>query len=68
MKHRAKIKSLVRHILTFGGGIAVSYGLVDEGTASIWQSPEFVGGVVSIIGLVWGVFDPDKKIGRGDPE
>lgn len=44
------IAGLVRHLLTFGGGWLVTKGLVDEGTMN-----ELVGGLMTVIGIVWSV-------------
>jgi len=42
------ISGFVRHILTFGGGIAVAKGVVDEATMTA-----LVGGIVTIVGAAW---------------
>lgn len=52
----ASVLSVVRHILTFGGGIAVGLGYIDEGTLN-----ELVGGIISIVGIVWGIIDKVKR-------
>ena len=41
---------LIRHALTFVGGILVAKGVVDDAT-----SLELVGAIVTIIGGVWSV-------------
>jgi len=43
-----QIAGIVRHVLTFGGGIAVGKGWIDEVTMTA-----VVGGVVTIVGAVW---------------
>lgn len=44
------ILGAVRHVLTFGGGILVAKGIVDETTML-----SIVGAVVTIVGAVWSV-------------
>lgn len=41
---------IIRHTLTFAGGILITKGLVDE---SIWA--EISGGAIALIGAVWSV-------------
>jgi hypothetical protein len=52
-----KILGIVRHALTFLGGIIVSYGIVEEAMAQ-----EIIGGVFTLIGLIWSVVDKDKTV------
>lgn len=68
MKHRAKIAGIIRHLLTFGGGMAVTMGFLDEEAAASIQTEQFVGGLATLIGLIWSIFSPAKKVGKGDPE
>lgn len=51
-----QVSSLVRHILTFAGGILVTKGMISEG-----MSAELVGVAMSLIGLVWGQLSKMKK-------
>lgn len=44
------IMSFVRHMLTFAGGILVTKGILDEGT-----SMEVIGGLMTVIGAIWGI-------------
>ena len=41
--------SVIRHTLTFVGGIMVMKGLVDESVAE-----QIIAGVMTLVGLVWG--------------
>ena len=43
------VSSLIRHILTFVGGILVTKGVISEGL-----STELVGLAMSVIGMAWG--------------
>jgi hypothetical protein len=45
-----QILGIVRHGLTFIGGIVVMKGLADEATVT-----QIVGGVVTLIGAIWSV-------------
>jgi hypothetical protein len=46
------ILGIVRHILTFGGGLLVTKGVVDEGTLQT-----IIGAVLTIAGAVWSIVD-----------
>jgi len=46
---------LIRHILTFVGGIIITKGLIDE---SLFQ--EILGGLMTVIGGVWSVWSKKK--------
>jgi hypothetical protein len=52
---KEQVLSILRHTLTFLGGIVVMKGLIDETTAT-----EIIGGVVTLVGLIWGVVDKVK--------
>ena len=41
---------IVRHTLTFVGGIVVAKGLVDESTVT-----EIIGGVLTLTGAIWSI-------------
>lgn len=47
---KEKVLGIVRHVLTFAGGLLVTRGLLNEAL-----SQELVGGLVTIIGIVWSV-------------
>jgi hypothetical protein len=44
------VLGIVRHTLTFAGGILVAKGLIDDGIAS-----EIIGGVMTLVGGIWSV-------------
>jgi hypothetical protein len=52
-----KILGIIRHALTFLGGIIVSYGMVEEAMAQ-----ELIGGIFTVVGLIWSVIDKNKTI------
>jgi hypothetical protein len=41
---------ILRHTLTFVGGILITKGLIDEATAT-----EIIGGVITLTGTIWSV-------------
>lgn len=45
-----QVLGLIRHVLTFAGGILVSKGILDEGMVV-----EAVGAVIGLIGTVWSI-------------
>lgn len=47
---KEQILGLIRHTLTFLGGIAVAKGLVDGSVV-----PEILGAIVTLIGSIWSV-------------
>lgn len=49
---KEQVLSVIRHTLTFVGGLLVAYDVIDDSFVN-----EFVGGVLSLVGLVWGVID-----------
>jgi hypothetical protein len=44
------ILGTIRHLLTFGGGVLVSRGTLDEVAMT-----EAVGAVVTLVGIVWSI-------------
>lgn len=47
---KEQILGIIRHALTFVGGILVMRGLVDETTVT-----EIVGGVATLTGTIWSI-------------
>ena len=47
---REQALGIVRHVLTFGSGLVVAKGLVDEATAQA-----VIGAVLAVVGAVWSV-------------
>ena len=47
-----QISSILRHILTFGGGFVVAKGWVSETVMM-----QIIGAIISIGGVVWGAFN-----------
>jgi hypothetical protein len=53
--NKNQILGILRHSLTFIGGILVMRGLVDETTAT-----EIVGGIITLVGTIWSIVDKTK--------
>lgn len=51
-----QISSVLRHILTFGGGFIVAKGWI-----SAEALPGIVGAIITIGGVVWGAFNRTEK-------
>jgi hypothetical protein len=49
---KEQIMGIIRHALTFVGGIFVMKGLVDETLVS-----EIVGGAMTLTGAIWSIVD-----------
>jgi hypothetical protein len=49
---KEQVLGIVRHALTFVGGIFVMKGLVDETTVT-----EVVGGAMTLAGAIWSIID-----------
>jgi hypothetical protein len=49
---KEQIMGIIRHALTFVGGIFVMKGLVDETLVS-----EIVGGAMTLTGAIWSIID-----------
>jgi hypothetical protein len=47
---KEQVLGIVRHALTFVGGIVVMKGLADEGLVN-----EIIGGVITLTGAIWSV-------------
>ena len=52
---KEQIFGIIRHTLTFGGGLLVMKGLVDESTLET-----LISGLITITGLVWSVLEKNK--------
>lgn len=50
--NKEQILSVIRHTLTFVGGLLITKGLIDESVSS-----QIIAGTLTLIGLVWGVIE-----------
>ena len=55
MDKKEQILGVIRHTLTFLGGVLVTRGIIDESTLA-----ELSGATVTLIGLVWSVINNSK--------
>ena len=64
-----KIKSIIRHIMTFAGGIVLAFGWLDDESIGVLSSniEILVGAVVAIIGVVQGVRNKSKLAAANEP-
>lgn len=53
--NKDQVLGLVRHILTFGGGILVTKGLSSDA-----MSTELIGSLMSVVGIVWSIVSKKK--------
>lgn len=52
---KEQILGIVRHGLTFIGGILITKGLIDESTLT-----EIIGGVITLTGTIWSVINKNQ--------
>jgi hypothetical protein len=53
--NKDRLLGLVRHVLTFGGGVLVAKGLATDAMVI-----ELIGSVMSIAGIAWSVISKKK--------
>lgn len=51
-----EVLGIIRHTLTFVGGIAVSKGLIDDATLT-----QIVGAIITLTGIAWSIKTKRKK-------
>jgi hypothetical protein len=50
--NKERILGVVRHTLTFVGGLLVMKGIIDEAMTS-----EIIGGIMTLTGTIWSIFE-----------
>jgi len=55
--NKESILGVLRHCLTFGGGLAVARGHIDEASML-----ELVGAIVTIAGVAWSIRQKKKSV------
>jgi len=53
--NKEQVLGIVRHALTFIGGVLVTKGLIDESTLT-----EVIGGVITLTGAIWSIVIKNK--------
>jgi hypothetical protein len=53
--NKEQVLGIIRHTLTFVGGIVVMKGLVDE-----YMVTELIGGAITLIGAIWSIVVKNK--------
>ncbi len=51
-----QVMGIIRHILTFVGGVVVAKGLVDEALIT-----EIIGGTLTLIGGIWSIISKKQR-------
>jgi hypothetical protein len=51
---KERILGVVRHTLTFVGGLLVMKGIIDEAITS-----EIIGGIMTLTGTIWSIFEKE---------
>lgn len=49
---REQLLGVLRHTLTFVGGILITKGIIDEATVT-----EIIGGIITLTGTIWSVLE-----------
>ena len=52
---KEQVLGIIRHALTFIGGIVIARGLADETVVT-----EIIGGVVTLVGAIWSIVAKNK--------
>jgi hypothetical protein len=49
---KEQLLGILRHTLTFVGGILITKGIIDEATVT-----EIIGGIITLTGTIWSVLE-----------
>ena len=52
---KEQIIGIIRHSLTFVGGLLIMKGIVDEATLT-----EVTGGIITLVGTIWSIVEKNK--------
>jgi hypothetical protein len=55
--NKEQVLGIVRHILTFAGGVLVLKGVLDDSLLS-----ELVGGVTTLTGTIWSIISKKNEV------
>ena len=53
---KVQILGIIRHVLTFFGGVLLTKGLIDE---QMWS--EITGSLITLVGGVWSIVEKNNK-------
>jgi hypothetical protein len=53
--NKEQVLGIVRHVLTFVGGVVIAKGFLEEGVVA-----EIIGGTLTVVGAVWSIVDKIK--------
>ena len=53
---KEQVLGIIRHVLTFTGGILVAKGLATES-----MSQDLIGAAITLIGGIWSIIEKNKK-------
>ena len=54
---KEQVLGIIRHTLTFVGGILIMKGIIDESTLG-----EVIGGVITLTGTLWSIIEKNKTV------
>jgi len=54
MVNGKQLLGIIRHILTFGGGVLMAKGMLSEGMVS-----DVVGAIMTLIGTIWSIYSKE---------
>ena len=54
---KEQVLGIVRHGLTFIGGLLITKGLLDQGTLS-----ELIGATSTLVGVIWSMIEKKQKV------
>lgn len=52
---KEQVIGIIRHSLTFVGGLLIMKGIVDEATLT-----EVTGGIITLVGTIWSIVEKNK--------
>lgn len=52
---KEQVLGIVRHTMTFVGGVLIAKGLIDEGVVT-----EITGAILTLVGSIWSVVEKNK--------
>lgn len=52
---KEQVIGIIRHSLTFVGGLLIMRGIVDEATLT-----EVTGGIITLVGTIWSIVEKNK--------